>query len=89
MTYQISQTIQQRMQAKLESVGLPYKRIHYNGSQIVVTSWSLETAEKWASVLAKFATFKGVVESLDYNEVNRITAMKPTTHKVWRTYATI
>lgn len=82
-------TLQQRMQAKLESVGLPYKRIHCYGSQIVVTSWSWEAADKWRVVLAEFATYKGLLESMDYNEVNRNSVMRPTTHKVWRTYATI
>lgn len=58
-------TIQERLKAQLVKSGLPYKRIDCYGSQIVVTAWSLDAAKKWANLLAKFATVRGIVESMD------------------------
>ncbi len=82
-------TPQQKMQEKLEGCGLPYKRVHCYGSQIMVTSWSKDAAERWATLLGRFAKVRGVHQTLDYNVENRNTIMRPTTHTVWRTWATI
>jgi hypothetical protein len=82
-------TVQEQMQARLAQAGIPYKEIHCYGSQIMVTAWGRPAAEKWASFLARFAKVKAMKESLDYNEENKNTVLRPTTHKVWRVWATI
>ena len=82
-------TAQEQMKAQLAKSGIPHKEIQVFGSQIIVTSWSREAANKWAGLLAKFATVRGVVESVDYNQANRNTTLRPTTHRVWRTGARV
>jgi len=57
-------TIQEKMQAKLEQVGLPYKKINCYGRQIVVTSLCEDTARKWVTVLGKFSKVKGLFDLL-------------------------
>jgi hypothetical protein len=69
---------------------LPFKKIEcLYASNIVITSHSLKTAKKWASILAKFSTVKGVIESTDEAKINKGTSLLPTKVKVWRTYSTI
>jgi hypothetical protein len=82
-------SIQARMQQKLEQIGLPYKQIEVYGRQIVVTSTCRATADKWASLIGKFATFRGVTESIDYCKEQKGTCLLPTTTKVWRTFGAI
>lgn len=82
-------TPQEKMQATLARAGIPSKRIHCYGSQIMVTVWGEPAARKWAALLARFARVRGIAEALDYNEENRNTVLRPTTHKVWRVWATI
>lgn len=64
--------------------GLAFKRVNAFGSQIHVTCWSRGAAEKIARVL-RAATFDvySITESVDYNEENRGTCLRPTTHAVW------
>ncbi len=80
-------TPQAAMKAKFEQCGLPYKQIEVYGAQIVVTAWSRKAAERWADLIAKFATVRGVIESIDYNAENTNTVMLPSSHKVWRVFA--
>ena len=82
-------TTQQQIQAKLEQIGLPYSEIKCYGSQITIECGSDEAGRKWAGVLSRFATVKGMIESIAYNKVNRGTYLRPTTHKIWRVYATL
>lgn len=82
-------TAQARIKATLGKLGIPAKQIDCYGSQIVVTSQSRDTADRWALALGKFATVKGTLESLDDGAENKNTVLRPTTVKVWRTYATI
>jgi hypothetical protein len=82
-------TIQEQIKAQLERSGIPHKEIKVFGSQIIVISWSRDAADKWARLIAKFATVRGVVESVDYNKENRNTVLRPTKHKVWLTGARI
>ena len=82
-------TPQQRLQAKLESLGLPYKEIKVYGSQIMVTAWGEATANKWHSILSKFTTSRCPVRSVDYNKVNEGTCLLPSTHEVWLIGGTI
>ncbi len=94
------ETTQQKLTAALEKTGLPSKEIKVYGRQIVITAWSLEAANKWASVVAKFATVRRVLESSEINEADKSTnqagwvpakdgGMRPTFHKVWRVYGVI
>lgn len=83
-------TQQEQLKSLLSQVGIPSKSIEVYGSQIVVTCYSESAAEKWASVLRKFATVKRVaLKSLDDAKVNTNTVMMPSHVNVWRTYATI
>jgi hypothetical protein len=58
-------TPQQAMTAKLEKVGIPFKRIHCFGDQIVVTSWSRDAAIKWGVLLGRFAKVRATVKTCD------------------------
>jgi hypothetical protein len=83
-------TAQERMQAKLESLGLPYKTIQCYGAQIMVTAHSEETAKRWRSLLLKFATtVRPVSRQIDYAKVNKNTVLKPSTVTVYRVWATV
>lgn len=82
-------TPQQRMTARLETVGLPYKEIRCYGAQIVVTAWSRAAAEKWASVLGHFSKVRGVIQSYDNAKENKGTMLKPSMVTVWRVFARI
>lgn len=82
-------TPQSRMKAKLEASGLPYKEVECYGSQIVVTCWSRDAADRWALLLARFAKFLGITQSVDYAKENRGTCLLPTTVDVWRAFARI
>lgn len=82
-------TIQEQLIAKLESTGLPHKQIHCYGSQIVVTAWSQDAANQWASVLGKFAKVRGIVKSIDENKISRGSFLLPTIHNVYRVFARI
>jgi hypothetical protein len=84
-----TQTPQQRMKTKLETLGIPFKQIDVFGSQIIVTAWSETAARKWYSVLCKFTTSKRPVKSIDYNKENRGTCLTATVHEVWRIGGTI
>lgn len=83
-------TLQQKMQSRLESCGLPYKEVKVYGSQIMITAWSESAARKWHSLLYKFCSkVRPPKKSLDYNKVNRNTCLRPTTHVVYRVWGTI
>lgn len=82
-------TAQQKMAATLAKTGIAHKRIHCYGSQIVITSHCRATADKWASVLAKFAKVSAVIESMENAVENHKTCLNPSMVKVWRTFATI
>lgn len=83
------ETPQQRMKAKLESLGLPFKQIDVYGSQIMVKAWSESAANKWHSVLCKFTNSRRPVRSFDHNKVNENTVLLPTRHEVWLIGGTI
>ncbi len=85
----VESTPQERMKQKLESVGLPHSEIKVYGSQIMITALGRTTIERWVSILAKFAKVNGVIEARDYNVENTNTCLLPSTHKVWRVWATI
>ena len=84
-----AETPQQRMKAKLEGLGLPYKEIKVYGSQVMITVWSETAAKKWHSVICRFTNSKRPVKSIDYNKENRGTCLLPTRHEVWLIGGTI
>lgn len=82
-------TPQAKMKATLEASGLPYKEVECYGSQIVVTCWSRDAADRWALLLARFAKFLGITQSVDYAKEDRGTCLLPTTVDVWRAFARV
>lgn len=76
-------TKQEQLKATLAKAGIPAKKIDVYGSQIVVTAWSRAAADKWASLLSKFSTVRGVVQSYDHDKVNTNTVLRPSSHTVW------
>lgn len=79
-------TAQQQLKEKLEQAGIPFRDIECYGRQIVVTSQCVETANKWARLLAQFAKVRGVIRSVDYVGP-KVTRRK--TIDVWRTFAAV
>ena len=81
-------TIQQKMRATLERAGIPYKQIDVYGRQIVVTSWCMESANRWAILIQQFATLRGVIKSRDDNVTQQGRRLHES-HEVWRTFGVI
>lgn len=77
------------MKIKLAEAGIPHKEINCYGSQIVVTAWSRGAADKWASLLGRFAKVRGIVETYDCDKVNTGSCLLPSRHKVVRVFAAI
>lgn len=71
------------MRATLLKSGIPAKDVKVYGSQIMVVTWSRDAADKWASLIARFAKVRGPVQSWDRNVKNRNTVLRPTSHEVW------
>ena len=80
---------QDAMKKKLEALGVPFKAIDVYGNQIVVTTVSRDSADKWAMLLQKFATLRGVIASVDEAQDNKGTCLCPTVTPVFRTFAAI
>ncbi len=81
-------TAQENMKVALGKVNIPSRSIEVYGSQIVITCLSLDSANRWAPVLSKFATVKKVgLRSLD--ETKKSTVHNRQYVNVYRTYATI
>ena len=57
---------QKKMEMLLSKAGIPHKEIRVFGSQILVTCYSPDAAEKFALLVGCFATVRGVVRSFDY-----------------------
>ena len=81
-------TTQQTMTAKLEASGIPFKTINVYGNQIVVTAWSHDAATKWASLAARFAKVRCIIESVDENKTQTGSRLVER-HRVWRMFAAI
>lgn len=74
-----------RFEKLFRAGGVKFKQVEAFGSQVIVTCWSREAAEKVARLLQLGSfTVRGVVESVDYNAKNEGTCLTPTTHHVWR-----
>lgn len=87
-------TLQQQMQATLAKLPIPYKRINCYGNQIVVTAWSQDAANRWASVISQFATVRTVKQVYEetkdptpYLKANPGLTKQHFYHEVWRVYA--
>lgn len=83
----MSQTVQQRMRAKLEQAGIPFREIKVYGSQIMITALSEGAAQRWTSLLSKFAKVRGAKESLD--ETEKSTPNQKRYVRVWKIWATV
>ena len=82
-------TTQDKMKATLALAGIPHKRIDCYGSQIVIASWSRDAAERWASLLSKFAIVRGITEGSEEAVENKGTSLRPTMIPVFHTFARI
>jgi hypothetical protein len=76
------------MRAKLAEAGIPYREIKVYGSQIMVTTTSAASAERWGTLLGKFATVRAVARE-DLDETKESRPGKKKYIKVWRTWATV
>jgi len=84
-------TIQTQMQAMLEKTGIPARRIHCYGSQIMITCIARDTAQKWAGLLNKFASKVRVGEGMDDTADAEKYPNERRNHviKVYRVWATV
>lgn len=82
-------TTQDKMKAVLAKAGIPAKKIDCYGNQIVITSFSRDAAERWASLLGHFAKVRGITESADEAVENKGTSLRPTMIPVFHTFACI
>ena len=91
-------TPQERIRELLEKSGIPAKEIHVFGSQILITCYGRPAAERFAILLGKFATVRGIVESVDdvkdkhaaYARLNNPGLVKSSfVQRVWRVGAFI
>lgn len=82
---------QNKMKAKLETAGIPFKEVEVYGNQIVVTAWSKDAADKWQVLLAKFAKIRGAIQSMDYaqDQTCRKGRLETRMVDVFRVYAAI
>ena len=80
---------QEAMAVKLSEAGIPYKSIECYGTQIVITSHSRETADRWAMLLGKFAKVRGVTRALDEVKGQSAGCSYPKMTTVWRTFAAV
>jgi hypothetical protein len=53
------------MKETLEGAEIPFKKVECYGSQIVITAWSQEAANKWATLLGTFSEVRGQTRGLD------------------------
>lgn len=83
-------TPQKRMEEMLGRAGIPAKHIRCYGSQVIVTCWSRDAAERFHTLLHKFCrTVRGPVKSRENNIENRNTVLRPSGHTVWLVAGTI
>jgi hypothetical protein len=82
-------TIQAQVKDLLGKTGIPAKEINVYGSQIVVTCHSRGAAEKFASVISKFAKIRGLIETYDDAKVNMNTVLRPSKVQVWRVFGVV
>ena len=81
--------VQEQMKELLTQSGIPAKEIKVYGSQIMITAFGADSADKWASLLAKLCRKVRSCQSTDYAVENKNTVMMPSTVKVWRVWGTV
>jgi hypothetical protein len=86
----MNSTSQQKMSSLLSNVSIPHKEVHCYGRQIVVTCWGIEAAKQYGALLSKAGLqVKKIIKTIDRNIVNKNTILKPSTHTVYRVFATV
>lgn len=81
---------QEKMQKMLVASGIPAQEVKCYGSQIMVTAWSAEAANKWHTLLSRFCTkVRPVTKSMQENKVNQNTVLLPSSHPVWLVWGTV
>lgn len=85
-----NRTPQEKLQAKMEAMKIPYREINVYGSQITVETASESAAKRWASVVRKFARVNRILKTTAYAKKHdpknfRMIQMVD----VWRVYATV
>ena len=86
----MSNNAQHKMTALLNAAGIPNKRVKVFGCQVMVTCWSRDAADRYAALLYEFCSrVRGPVESVEYNQVNYNTVLRPSKHSVWLVGGTI
>ena len=82
-------TIQETMRDKLLQAGIPAKEIKCYGSQIMVTAFSLDAAQRWQGLLSQFCSKVRSGKSFDYLKENKNTVLRPSRMDVWRVWGTV
>ncbi len=84
-------SLQDQIQVLLEKAGIPARRIHVYGSQIMITCIARDTAQEWCGLLHKFASKVRVGEGLDDTADAKKYPNERRNHvvKVYRVWATI
>lgn len=82
-------TLQDQMKDKLGQLGIPHRKINCYGGQVTVECHSRRACERFAVVIAKFATIKNLIETHVEAKENKGSVLCPTMIKVWRLYARI
>lgn len=82
-------TTQEKLKQRLEQFGIPYREIKVYGSQITVETYGREAADKFASIIANFATIRGLLETTVDAKENKGSVMNPTKIRIYRLYARI
>jgi hypothetical protein len=82
-------TAQELLKAKLESINLPHREIRCYGSQITVECMSNDACLKWADIISKFATIKGIIKTDAYAKKNKKMSVNLSVVEVYRLYAMI
>ena len=76
-------TPSQKLQVKMESLSLPRKSIRVIGASVIVTCHSPAAAEKWALLMTRFMTVRGIRETWEYASVNTQSNLCASKVKVW------
>lgn len=82
-------TTQEKLSDTLYKTGIPAKEIKCYGSQIMITAWSLDAANKWVGVLQAIGKVRKPVKSTEQSKVNLDSRRSASYHEVWLVWGTI
>lgn len=87
--YDANRHREQRIEGLLNALNIPTKKIDCYGSQVVITCWSQEAAEKAATTLKKGSfTIRGIIKSMDENkDQSKRKTLYKTRHTVYKVFA--